>query len=478
MSVWKMNLKDNRDEKPENLKESKFDFCKKKGILGIGWANHDKNENATTTEKETGYERAKNSFFSLKINDLVWVKNPETNYYYLCRIKSQALLTKKKEYIDNDVSLYRNCEYIDIGTADKLPDGIVKEDLVSISTISQANEQVNKATLMFFDIKKRFNYKLNKIKCFFKKVLQHILKYKWIYLSFIVALTIFITTVCILNNIKSNKIEKFLNGKIYTSYSYYYSFGDSTYSHYAFEDGKMSEEYWNIDSKKANDENYSDGNITDYQYKYRIKASIFSEEAVIEYKNENNAWISVENIKVTSSGKIKEVDEDIDKHRYKFYETTLDEIEIERKENFCEHEWEQKKVLKEASCSEAGEAVEVCLKCALEETKTITVEHNYSGRVCTVCGEEKPKRKSYTVEADTWYTYTPLDILKVQNCEVYSAYGAGSAVAVSYYPICKNCHIISDIIKINAPEINYPISKLYHCDECGQSTIVQLIIDN
>ena len=91
MSVWKMNLKDNRDEKPENLKESKFDFCKKKGILGIGGVNHGKSANATTTEKEIGYERAKNSFFSLKINDLVGVV--KYKWIYLLAILATAVIT-------------------------------------------------------------------------------------------------------------------------------------------------------------------------------------------------------------------------------------------------------------------------------------------------------------------------------------------------------------------------------------------------
>ena len=116
MSVSKMKLKDNRDEKPENLKESKFDFCKKKGILGIGWVNHGKSANATTTEKEIGYERAKNSFFPLKINDLVWVV--KYKWIYLLAVLAIAGITITFFAVNSAHSRYE--KEIEVSLANKI----------------------------------------------------------------------------------------------------------------------------------------------------------------------------------------------------------------------------------------------------------------------------------------------------------------------------------------------------------------------
>lgn len=85
------------------------------------------------------------------------------------------------------------------------------------------------------------------------------------------------------------------------------------------------------------------------------------------------------------------------------------------------------------------------------------------------------------IEADTWYVYKPLDLLKFQNCVVYQATAVGSkGIVVQYFSVSKKCHKIETngegLIRSAAPGPNYPIQKTYHCDNCGESTIVRLEI--
>lgn len=85
------------------------------------------------------------------------------------------------------------------------------------------------------------------------------------------------------------------------------------------------------------------------------------------------------------------------------------------------------------------------------------------------------------LEADTWYVYKPLDLLKFQNCVVISANAIGSkAIWVQYFSVCKECHMIEfngeGLAHQAAPELNYPIKKMYHCGKCGETTVVRLEI--
>lgn len=220
MNVWKMNLKDNRDhcDVPMDLECSKFDFCKQRDIVGIGWADYSDNEDNTLTEKDYGYEKAKNSISSFENGDLVWVKNPETKEYYLCVIKSQVQYTNEEEFNKNDISMYCECEYKYIGIADKLPNEIKKKDLVSISTVSKVNEQLSKATVLFFNA---MEPNLNIGNPTSGLALKHILKHKWIYTSVILAVIILLTLTIILVNNKHNIQEKeiaiLLANKIFVS---------------------------------------------------------------------------------------------------------------------------------------------------------------------------------------------------------------------------------------------------------------------
>ena len=58
----------------------------------------------------------------------------------------------------------------------------------------------------------------------------------------------------------------------------------------------------------------------------------------------------------------------------------------------CAHAWDEGKVTKEATCTEAGEKTFTCTKCGVTKTEPIPAKgHTYGedGK-CTVCGEQKP----------------------------------------------------------------------------------------
>ncbi len=146
MNVWLMNLKDNRDDKPV-LEQSKFAFCREKEIVGIGWA-----ECCADTEESTGFKKANNAINSFEPDDLIWTHDDESGEYYICKIKEKATDTPEanEEYKKYDIGQYCPCEYYEVGTKDKLPEGISYSDLISRTTISKASENVSDITGSFF----------------------------------------------------------------------------------------------------------------------------------------------------------------------------------------------------------------------------------------------------------------------------------------------------------------------------------------
>ncbi len=85
------------------------------------------------------------------------------------------------------------------------------------------------------------------------------------------------------------------------------------------------------------------------------------------------------------------------------------------------------------------------------------------------------------IEADTWYVYEPLDLLKFQNCVIYNATAVGSkGIVVQYFSVCKECHMIESngegLPRAAVPGLNTPIQKMYHCSNCGETTVVRLEI--
>lgn len=147
MNVWIMNLKDNRANSTAADTKKKFDICKSKGILGIGWASDKSKE-----EEKNAYQNANSAIDNLEIGDLVWVRNTtaeegESNRY-ICRITATAVTTTDAELNSLDIGKFCNAEFY---PAENIPDGISENDLVLISTIRRANENVSAITQQYIN---------------------------------------------------------------------------------------------------------------------------------------------------------------------------------------------------------------------------------------------------------------------------------------------------------------------------------------
>lgn len=143
MNVWIMNLLDNRaeEDKPKDLQKSKFQFCKERGIIGIGWVGSDP-ENS----EDIGFLRAHNAISAFRKDDLVWTKDPDSKEYYICRVTGEALSASGAELNQHDISKFCPCEFIAVGEEEKLPSGILKDNLISRTAISKANSTVSEIT--------------------------------------------------------------------------------------------------------------------------------------------------------------------------------------------------------------------------------------------------------------------------------------------------------------------------------------------
>lgn len=146
MNVWLMNLKDNRDNAEVDGTEKKFDICKSKGILGIGWVSDKSKE-----EEKNAYQNANSAIDDFEIGDLVWVRNTaakdgEPNRY-ICKITATAVTTTDAELNSLDIGKFCQAEFHPV---ESIPDGISENALVSISTIRRANEDIANATVSFF----------------------------------------------------------------------------------------------------------------------------------------------------------------------------------------------------------------------------------------------------------------------------------------------------------------------------------------
>ena len=94
------------------------------------------------------------------------------------------------------------------------------------------------------------------------------------------------------------------------------------------------------------------------------------------------------------------------------------------------------------------------------------------------CGSSMLSDSHSGITANSWCTYTDLNILKVQNCLVSSAgLFSHNVVSVSYYPVCCRCHVMSQNLETNSASPNYPKTKIYKCDECGALTTVKLKVE-
>lgn len=134
MTVWCMNLKDNRGGPKQNRdKELKFRLCLEKSMVAIGWAIPDTVNTWEEYRKKAkeiwagneGYLTAATNLQDMKKGDLVWVRNPTGRTLYLVEIIDDVpgIYSSLKEF---DICGYRKGEFYLVGEeqlTDELRDG-------------------------------------------------------------------------------------------------------------------------------------------------------------------------------------------------------------------------------------------------------------------------------------------------------------------------------------------------------------------
>lgn len=196
--------------------------------------------------------------------------------------------------------------------------------------------------------------------------------------------------------------------------------------------------------------------------------------------------------------------------KVKHYCKTCD-YEYEEIIKHSDHNYDDGSVLIDCTCTMDGKKIFVCKNCGKVESEVITASHKFDEvidseatckqegektKTCTICGyskTEKIDKKEHCfisnkcvncdaikadINADSWYHYTDIPYLNCQNCIILNATPLKKAIMVSYYPVCRSCHIASSLIQLGAPEYNYDVTKNYVCPDCGATTRIQLQLSN
>jgi hypothetical protein len=224
---------------------------------------------------------------------------------------------------------------------------------------------------------------------------------------------------------------------------------------YSFKNNQVSVENW------YRDETAPVGDLTYYQ-SYEVIIEDGFGAVIIHFAD---VWLR---LKWNDRGNLMEPIHD----RLATYREGEIDIEQERNDFFCEHDFAIK-VIKQATCTSAGEEQHTCKKCGQQKTAYPEAEHKFESHKCTICGDLEKS----SLKANTWYSHKVVTVLHSQNCLITNATTSGNAVIATYYMVCAHCHGIDDWLQMSGPEIGYQVSKLHTCDECGKTTTVKLKVE-
>lgn len=149
MTIWIMNIKDNRTNGSLASSGQKFDVCFRRGILAIGWVGY-------KTNQSSGFKRAFNALHRMRQDDLVWVKHPVSGQRYICKITKDGVQTEDSNNSPTHVDLgfYVGCEFFPVSNSDLAAFGILPKRLVSRSTVRRSlKTDLNNMTLQLFATK-------------------------------------------------------------------------------------------------------------------------------------------------------------------------------------------------------------------------------------------------------------------------------------------------------------------------------------
>lgn len=161
--VWCVNLKDNRDSDRKNKDtELKFRLCMEKEIIAIGWSVpgviNSWQEYLAFADKfwgaESEYIVGTNAIKEMVYGDLVWVKNPVSDEFYIAEILDKApdpsIYSNLTEF---DICAYRKCKFFRVEQF-HLTDALCKKNLTArhaIERIRPSRQNTIDATNALFD---------------------------------------------------------------------------------------------------------------------------------------------------------------------------------------------------------------------------------------------------------------------------------------------------------------------------------------
>lgn len=115
-AVYCMNLKDNREGSALASSKIKFDFCLSEQVVGIGWAS-DK-----ISLSEPAFADAKKYLSALKPGDLVWIKKPGEDLYFIAEILDEKPFSSGDDRYDkHDLGYCRKCRFYRVGSKEDIP---------------------------------------------------------------------------------------------------------------------------------------------------------------------------------------------------------------------------------------------------------------------------------------------------------------------------------------------------------------------
>lgn len=129
MNVWRIHLK------PRKAIKDPRTFCLSNNIVGVGWRIDDTTESCTWEQykaiakkkykNKNNWKSTLNAFYHrIKINDLIWTKDSQNNYY-LGRITSNWFYQGKQENLKADIVNIRGCKWYKVGTVKSIPPKLI-----------------------------------------------------------------------------------------------------------------------------------------------------------------------------------------------------------------------------------------------------------------------------------------------------------------------------------------------------------------
>ncbi len=170
MNIWRINLK------PSSIPNvNPRQFCLKNGVVGVGWRISEDKINPTFEEyynigkewygdSNSSWEVAINAISKrMKINDLIWTRDKQNNYY-LGRIIGEWEYQCSKENLESDIINVRKCDWVKIGTVDSVPGKLVNS-FIPPRTLQRIDDDLVEAysKLIFNSEKKKEIYIVNEI---------------------------------------------------------------------------------------------------------------------------------------------------------------------------------------------------------------------------------------------------------------------------------------------------------------------------